>query len=211
LECYSYLSFEDRVRTTYAWLVEILRAAAGRADQIRELVQFCRMPPKRVAVGYALETMPEPMEVLTRKPRTREGAECAVSLPHLARFVGTKVVDRPRAYVLPDTLRSFFEGHGLRVEAAPARASVEVARLEGFFEHSARAILEASGVGERQVSWTRESRTLAPNSILLPTEQPLGALAVYLCEPESDDGLVSNGLVSLPEIGGEFEVLRIVG
>jgi hypothetical protein len=43
---------------------------------------------------------------------------------------------------------------------------------------------------------------------LLRTEQPLGALAVYLCEPESDDGLVEGGYVPTPSIGGEFEVLR---
>jgi len=211
LECYSYLGFEERVRTTYAWLLETLRAAAARADQIRDLVAACRMPPKRVAIGYALEKMAEPIEVLTRNPRTREGAPHALTIPHLARFVGTKVVERPRAYLMPAELRPFLVGHGLRVEAAPASASVEVARLENCSEQGARAILEASGVGEREVSWSRGTRAIAPGSILLPTEQPLGALAVYLCEPESDDGLVANGLLPLPAIGGEFGVLRVLG
>jgi hypothetical protein len=31
---------------------------------------------------------------------------------------------------------------------------------------------------------------------------------VYLCEPESDDGLVEGGWVSTPALGGEFELLR---
>ena len=37
---------------------------------------------------------------------------------------------------------------------------------------------------------------------------PLGAIAVYLCEPESDDGAVENGLVAAPAVGGEFPIWR---
>ncbi|TMQ10234.1 MAG: peptidase, partial [Deltaproteobacteria bacterium] len=128
LECYSYISFEERVRTTYAWLLETLRAAAGRADEIRELLARSRMPPARVAVGYAIEAMAEPVDVLTREPRTRTGEPRTVRLPFLARFVGNRVVDRPRAYVLPGHLAAFLRGHGLRVEDAPAQATVEVPR-----------------------------------------------------------------------------------
>ncbi|WP_394826721.1 M14 family metallopeptidase [Pendulispora albinea] len=210
LECYSYLTFEERVRTTYAWLIETLRAAAGKADAIRDLIEASRMPPARVAVGYGLEAMPEPVKVLTRRPRTREGEPHEVDIPFLARFVGTNVVDRPRAYVLPAHLGPFLRGHGLRVEEAPAQALVEIPRFEGFSAKSARAILEASTVGQCDVSWTREARSIPPGSLLLPTEQPLGAVAVYLSEPESDDGVVTNGLLPVPKVGEEFAVLRVV-
>lgn len=210
LECYSYLSFEERVHATYAWLLETLRAVGRRADEIRQLVLRSRMPPDRIAVRYDLEARTEPIDVLTRRPRTREGEPCAVRLPYLARFVGSAVVDRPRAYVLPAGLRRFLLGHGLRLESAPAHALVEVARLETATHVKGRAILEATGVGQRQVAWSNESRPLPPGSVLLPTDQPLGALAVYLSEPESDDGLVENGLLPVPEPGEEFAVLRLL-
>jgi hypothetical protein len=210
LECYSYLTFEERVRTTYAWLVETLRATAARADQVRDLVHASRMPPARVAIGYGIEAMPEPVSILTRRPRTRDGEPHTVRLPFLARFVGTKVVDRPRAYVLPAHLGPFLRGHGLRVEPAPAQATVDVPRFEGLSEQGARAILEASTVGQCDVSWSRASRSLPPGSVLVPTDQPLGAVAVYLSEPESDDGLVANGLVPTPSVGEEFAILRVV-
>ncbi len=210
LECYSYLTFEERVRTTYAWQVESLRAAARRADEIRDLVQASRMPPARVAINYDIAAMPDPIEVLTRKPRVRDGAPDSVRVPFLARFVGTKIVDRPRAYLVPASLAPFLRGHGLRVEAAPAEATVDAPRFEGHSEQGARAILEASTVGQSQVSWSRGSRAIPAGSVLLPTEQPLGALAVYLCEPESDDGLVANGLIAAPSVGDEFPVLRVV-
>ncbi|MBC7974403.1 MAG: M14 family metallopeptidase [Myxococcales bacterium] len=210
LECYSYLTFEERVRTTYAWQVEALRAAASRADEIRDLVQASRMPPARVAINYDIATMPDPIEILTRRPRVRDGAPDSVRVPFLARFVGTKIVDRPKAYLVPASLAPFLRGHGLRVEKAPAEATVEAPRFEGYSEQGARAILEASTIGQSQVSWSRGSRSIPAGSVLLPTEQPLGALAVYLCEPESDDGLVANGLIPAPSVGDEFPVLRVV-
>lgn len=210
LECYSYLSFEERVRTTFAWLLETLSAASRRADQIRDLVASCRTPPSRVAVSYNLEAMPEPVEILTRLPRTREGAPHSVFVPFLARFVGSTVVDRPRAYALPAHLIPFLTGHGLRLETPPAHALVEVARLEGSRPIKGRAILEAAGCGQCQVSFSRAPRRLTSDYILLPTDQPLGALAVYLSEPESDDGLLANGLLPMPATGEEFAVLRVL-
>jgi hypothetical protein len=210
LECYSYLTFEERVRTTYAWLLELLRAAGRRADELRQLVASSAAPPDRIAVRYGLEAMADPIEIPTRQPRTPSGSEVNVRLPHLARFVGTTVVDRPRGYLLPAALAPFLRGHGLRLEEAPPQATVEAATFVGASREGGRAILEASGTGRPEVSWARQSRRLPPGTILLPTDQPLGAVAVYLSEPESDDGLVENGLLPTPAQGEEFAVLRLI-
>jgi len=210
LECYSYLTFEERVRTTYAWLLETLRAVGRRAEEIRTLVDQSQQPPSRIAVSYRVEAMEEPIDILTRLPRTRSGEPHTVRIPFLARFVGQAVVQRPRAYALPAQLKPFLVGHGLRIEAAPRHGTVEAACFEGSSHLGGRAILEAAGVRQCQVSWRKESRQLASDCILLPTDQPLGALAVYLCEPESDDGLVENGLLPTPAQGQEFAVLRIL-
>jgi hypothetical protein len=210
LECYSYLDFEQRIRTTYAWLLESLRAVARRASEISALAARCLTPPRRVAVRYRLSVMPEPIEILTREPRALDGKPVSVKMPYLARFVGEAVVERPRAYIVPVRLGPFFRGHGLRLEAAPGSARVERATLESLGAVSGRAILEASRVGRRQVSWARAEAQLRSDSLLLSTEQPLGALAVYLCEPESDDGLVEAGLSPAPAVGEAFEVVRLV-
>jgi len=138
------------------------------------------------------------------------GAPHAVTLPYLARFVGTHVVDRPRAYVLPGALAGFLRGHGLTVDDAPAHAAVEVATFEGYAEQGARAILEAKATGQCKVSWQRTTRAIPAGSVRVSTDQPLGAIAVYLSEPESDDGVIANGLLAPPAVGGEFAVLRVV-
>jgi hypothetical protein len=210
LECYSYLGFEERVRTTYAWLNETLRAVARRPEEVLALVQASRTPPSRVAVSYRLEAMAEPIEILTRSPRDLAGKPTSLRMPYLANFVGETVVERPRAYVVPGRLAERLRGHGLRVEPAPTAARVEVARLEALGAVAGRAILEASGVGQRKVSWSTVSRPLPLDSVIVPTDQPLGALAVYLCEPESDDGLVEGSWVPTPVVGAEFELMRLV-
>lgn len=208
MECYSYLNYEERVITSYAWLSETLHLAARRADEIRQLVASSRTPPPRVAVRYGLETFPEPITILTREPRTREGAPGTVQIPHFGRFVGRCVVDRPRGYILPGALAPFLRGHGLHIEPAPAQATVEIATFHGAKREAGRAILEAGGVGHPELSWSRQSRAMPEGSLLLPTDQPLGAVAVYLAEPESDDGLVENGLLPTPALGGEFAAMR---
>ncbi len=208
-ECYSYLPFRERVQTTYASMLETLRFVAGRRDEVLQVVASSRAPRERIAIRYRLERFPEPIEVLTRTPRTLDGVPSSVRLPHLARFVGRTVVDRPAAYVMPASLAAHLQRHGLQVTPAEGALDVEVATVQGIRAEGGRAILEAAKVGEAVVSWTRSRRTPPAGSALVRTDQPLGAIAVYLCEPESDDGAVENGLLPAPTLGQEFPVWRV--
>ena len=211
LECYSYLGFEERVRTTYAWLLESLRAVGRRAAEVVELVRASEAAPARVAVGDRLEALDATVEVLTRVPRRLDGSPTNITLPFIARFVGDVVVERPRGYIVPGRLGPFFRGHGLAAVPAPPTARVERATLESSGAASGRAILEASGVARRHVSWTASTQHLPPDALLITTDRRLGALAVYLCEPESDDGLIEAGLSPTPAVGALFEVMRWLG
>lgn len=208
-ECYSYLPFPERVRTTYACTLETLRFVAAHGDEVRQVVATSRAPRERMAVRYRIERFPEPVEVLTRTPRTLAGEPTSVRLPHLARFVGSVVVDRPAAYVVPASVAEHLRRHGLAVTPAAGEMDVEVATVEELRTEGGRAILEAAKVGDAVVSWARARRRTPTASALVRTDQPLGAIAVYLCEPESDDGLVENGLLPAPRVGEEFPVWRV--
>ena len=210
LECYSYLPFPERVRTTYAFMLETLRFVTSRRDEVLQVVASSHAPRERIAVRYRLERFPMPIEVLTRTPRALDGAPSSVRLPHLARFVGRTIVDRPAAYAVPAPLAVHLQRHGLEVSPVEGKMDVEVATVTELRTEGGRAILESAKVGEAVVSWTRSRRTPPAGSALVRTEQPLGAIAVYLCEPESDDGAVENGLLPAPQPGQEFPVWRIV-
>ena len=208
LECYSYLHFERRVQTASAWQVETLAWANTHADAIRQVVEASSRPPEQVAVRYRLECRDEPVTIPTCAPRTLSGAPVSVTLPHLARFVGDVVVDRPSAYLVPPALADHLRLHGLRVDSADGEHAVEVATVEAAGSEAGRKILEASEFGELSVSWTAETRRAPPGWSRVSTDQPLGAVAVYLCEPESDDGAAENGIVSAA-VGAEYPAWRV--
>jgi hypothetical protein len=211
LECYSYISFPDRVRTTYACVLEAMRYVAAHKRDVLDVVANSRMPRDEIAVRYKLDAFDAPIEIATRTPRTLDGAPSTATVRHFANFVGTTVVRRPAAYAVPEQVAAHLAGHGLAIEAASpdARIDVEVATVEGFGSEGGRKILESASVGELRVSWRRETR--APGNLrVVRTDQPLGAIAVYLCEPESDDGAVENGLVTAPAPGAEFPIWRVL-
>ena len=211
LECYSYISFEERVRTAYGFMLETLRHVAAHRDEVVQTVAGCRVPRDRIAVRYALETFPQPLEILTRTPRTLEGAPTRLTLPYFARFVGSTVVDRPAAYLVPAQAAAALRGHGLEVGEAHGSFDVEVPVVEQLGTEGGRAILEAAKVGELGVSWRRGPRPAPADTWLVRTDQPMGAIAVYLCEPESDDGAIENGLLPVPEQGEELGIWRVNG
>ena len=213
LETYSYLEFEERVRTSYAFLLESLRFVAGHASEVLTVVESCQRPPERVAVRYRLEALPEPVEILTREPRTLAGRPISVTLPHFARFVGSEVVQRPWAYAVPEPVAEHLRRHGLEIMplGRSARAEVAVARVVRAERAGNRKILEAAELGELELEATHEKRsvTLPSGTRLVQTDQPLGAIAVYLCEAASDDSLWVNDILPEPKAGEELPVLRV--
>ena len=209
LECYSYIPFAERVRTAYAFMLETLKHVAAHRDEVVQTVAGSRAPRERIAIRYGLERFETPIEILTRTPRTLEGAPTSVTLPYLGRFVGTTVVDRPEAYLVPAPMAGHLRLHGLTLQEAVGTFEVEVPVVEGLGSMGGRAILEAATVGELSVSWRRGPRAVPPGWALVPTDQPLGAIAVYLCEPESDDGAVENGLLPPPALGEELALWRV--
>lgn len=222
LECYSYITFEQRVQTAYAFMLESLIYVGENARAVLELIAACERPRSEVAIRYRLEALPEPVTILTRAPRRLDGEPAEVTLPHMAAFVAEKTVRRPLAYVVPAHLAEHFARHGLRVtEARRGEVDVEipvVAEPEGSGADgagdggTARAILEApkaAAGGPVAVIWKQERRPLPAGCCMVYTDARQGALACYLCEPESDDGLLQNGLIPVPPPGQEIPIWRL--
>ncbi len=120
-------------------------------------------------------------------------------------------VRRPSAYILPRGLESIvakLRQHGIYVESFEGEGLVEVYtiqkidRQEGEFQGHKNVLLDARSdlVRER----------FAEGSFLVRTAQPLGTLAVYLLEPESEDGFAAwNFFDDHISQGSVFPVLRV--
>ena len=95
------------------------------------------------------------------------------------------------------------------IKETPGSRDVEIATVTGFGTEGGRKILEASEVGDLKVEWRGDKRPVPEGARLVRTDQPLGAVAVYLCEPESDDGAIENGLVAVPTAGDDYPIWRV--
>jgi hypothetical protein len=198
------------VKTASAWQIETLNWVARHADRVRQTVASCARPPERVAVRYRLEPGGD-VDVETRSPRTLDGAPVTLRLPYWSSFVGTVVVDRPPAYLVPPGVADHLRRHGLDVSTVEGAHETEVARITGEAREGGRAILEAAEVGHLRAEWRSETFVAPRGWAKVSTDQPLGAIAVYLCEPESDDGAVENGLVPAPADGEDYPIRRLLG
>ncbi|UNK48828.1 M14 family metallopeptidase [Lysobacter sp. S4-A87] len=212
LETYAYISFEQRVLTTYAFIRETLAYVGEHGAQIVELLANCEMPPDDIAVSYRLEPFDNlEVEVLTRQPYVLEGDPIAVKVPYIGRFVGEHVVQRPLAYAVPEDVAARLEGHGLVVERPPAppQLDAEIATITAHGSSAGREILEADEVPVLEAEYRRERRELPRGWALVRTEQQRGAVAVYLCEAGSDDGLLACQWIQAPDVGSEFPAWRV--
>ena len=122
-------------------------------------------------------------------------------MPHLARFAGTHVVARPQAYAVTEPVARLLAVHGLPVRRldTDVEAAVEVPIVEEVRETDSRSILEAPG--EVLITARHEARRerLPGGTWVVDTDHRHGAVAVYLCEAESDDGLVAAGSAVEPD------------
>ncbi len=213
LETYSYQPFEERVHATYVFLRETLAFVALRAAEIVALLEACSTPPEQIAVRYRLEAFPgSQVEVLTREPYTLEGAPISVQVPYIGRFVGEHVIRRPLAYAVPADIGARLEGHGLRVVRPdqPLQLQAEIATVRGLVSSEGREILEANASSYLDADYRSENRSLPPDWRLVYTGQARGAVAVYLCEAGSDDGLLACGWIDQPATGQEFPAWRVL-
>lgn len=225
-EGYSNADFGTRIRATYNFVSEILQLAAEQKEVIRRLVQASDgQRADSVAVRSRLappRTLPVIAE-LTRDAgegaggyarRQRTGVYRAISMPVYDRFIADRSVSRPAGYLLParfSRLVALLRRHDVAVErtTAPWRTrlqlfGVEKVQTDSLFEGHRPVLLEGR--------WQPGSvDSLVPEGVfLVRTDQPLGTLAAYLLEPESEDGFVTWNLLDRElRAGSRYPIARL--
>jgi murein tripeptide amidase MpaA len=228
-EAFSHDPFAQRVASTRAFVSEILSLLAERSDELREIRRASADgPTSSVPIRSRLIEHPDTAAVVAERlapdadsvpdepgvPRgvRRTGVYDTLRLPMRDRFEATLTIDPPRAYLLPpsDTAAvRVLRLHGVRVEELEEPRMVEG---EAFAIDSLERA-EQPFQGHREVrltgSWERVLRQVSAGWYRVPVAQPLGTVAVYLLEPESDDGLVTWNFFDAEIAAGKvFPVLR---
>ena len=228
VESYTYSPFKDRVAGTLAYVKSALTFMNDHHADVTELLKSAdqrtiaagKLARDEVAVATKATTRPEPYSIKGyveiekdgHSTRTNDFKEYPVKLED--DFVPTKSVHRPLAYALPpDTpvpviQRLMLHGVQMRILTKPFEADVDVATIQkatpASREYQKHVIVSV------EVARTPAKRTIPPGSTLITTAQPLGDLAVYMLEPDSEDGLTAwNFFDSYLKLGAEFPVLAV--
>jgi hypothetical protein len=217
-EAYSYLSFKRRIEVTERFVEEILKYVDAHRAEIIALTKSLDEAWIKQAQGtgelplgveYEMRALPKPVEILvgevTREVNPRNQREMTVAIedsykPELmqdyAYFMPTRSVPMARVYVLPNDpafqpIVDKIRQHGIVVDELAAPLTTDVSSF--MVEAITKSQRPFQGHNEIKLKgqYATDKITIPAGSKVVRLAQPLGLLAAYLLEPESDDGLTN--------------------
>lgn len=227
-EAYSYATFEDRIKASHYFLLEILDYAYRHASELRSIVEQADRAsvvgqqlaarseldrtgkPVTILLGEVIrEANPYSGDTIWRRAEVKKPTE----MKEFGTFRPTELVTAPRAYFIPPVwvpkIAATLENHGIRARALRRDTTITVERFRidsttvsprPFQNHRERTLF-----GEYEVA----TAELPAGTLIVDLNQPLGRLAFFLLEPRSDDGLLDWNFFD-PEIEREryYPVVR---
>jgi hypothetical protein len=218
-EAYSHDPFEKRVRSTYAFTKELLSLVAERRNAVRALatasdarLREVERRPLSVPVRSMLTRTPPIGEISVERVERRgdstryeagmpfgarrTGEFRNVRVPLFTRFDPVLTRETPWGYAIaPDDTAAIrlAREHGLRLERVRERWEGDAGPQ---FVADSTVIAPQPFQNRREVRlvgrWVDGPRvTLEPGTVVVRVAQPLGVVAMYLLDPESDDGVVT--------------------
>jgi len=212
-EAYSYLTFQRRIEVTAAFVEEILRYASAHGDEIRRLTAEADnrivKSPRSIGVEYEPKALPKPLPILvgevTKVINPRSGRQMTamvedkvtpVKMLDYGTFTAARTVPVARAYLFrrEEGTRPIIAKllqHGIAVEELTTTLTAEVQSFTITKVNKAERRFQGHNEVNLSGEYKKQSMTFEPGTLLVRTSQPLGILAAYLLEPESEDGLVT--------------------
>lgn len=151
--------------------------------------------------------------------------------PHHRTFVPVHSVSTPAGYLVPASLAARLDGHGIHYAPLAAEGehlvdSYRIVAREQTFSPDVAGVVPPPGEAEAPlsakppprrfetvltVSAERRRATFPAGTLVVPTAQRAGTLAVYLLEPHADDGLARwQYLDAMLEVGGWYPIHRMI-
>jgi dipeptidyl-peptidase 4 len=212
-ENYIHADFKTRVQGNYAFLRAILDyVSANRDDLVKRVAEADRRAVARGLAPQASDTFGVEFDVRAlAQPITIHGYEVELierpgsfpemkktdrkkifTIPYFADYVAKRSVPFPFAYVLagayPEIVGKLLE-HGVVVERLRSPATLNVLTFMPKELKGAERLFQGHRLSAVKGEYVSETRAFPAGSVVVRTAQPLGSLAAYLLEPESDDGL----------------------
>jgi dipeptidyl aminopeptidase/acylaminoacyl peptidase len=217
-ESFAYAPYKDRVLASRDFLMTCLDfAAANRGAIEKVLAEAARDFPARLAIAHRLKARSTPGLIRgfvehDGKPDWTQPKDYTVELVDVAE--PTLFVDRPFAYLLPETLKDIvpvLQYHGIVVHELREDVTLPIS------VHHVRAVRQSERAfqGHRTTQLEVEeavtkTRVVPAGTFVIRTDQGLGRLVSLLLEPNSEDGLVTwNYFDRHLQVGSEYPIGRL--
>jgi hypothetical protein len=209
VENHSLKPYDQRVLGTYVLLESALRTLAREHAALTRAIAADRARrPGELPIEWRAGAAPGTLEFLgiasEKYTSPVSGAEAVRWLgrpetqrvPHIRMNVPARSVRRPKAYWIPAAwgdVIARLELHGIAVErlTAPREVSVQMDRLRSH--ELAREPFEGRVRITAKLEHEVRREHFPAGSVRVPTDQPLGDLAVLLLEPDSEDSFFQWG------------------
>jgi hypothetical protein len=213
-ENYVHADFKTRVMGNYSFLRAILDYCSAHLDEIsglvseadkRTVIKGLNPTEKDVfSVEYDLKPLKNPVtvhayevEIVPRgegqRPQVRPTDKVKTyTIPYFSDYGGKRGVRFPYAYIIsvpdPEIIAKLLQ-HGLTVEKLEEPTTLEVESFKVKELKTSELPYQGHHLNQIKGEYGTEKKEFPAGTFLVPTAQPLGNLAAYLLEPESDDGL----------------------
>ena len=225
IENHSLKPHEQRVLGTYVFLEEALKLLADQGGGLRTAIGEDQALRPREILGNFVQT-DQPVSTRAFKGILYDTYDSPASGRSELRWLGrndpemwqvpfygsrpTLTLRRPEAYWVPSYRADLIERlriHGLEMETLdqPRGVSVEMLRLDDP-KVAARPNEGHVPITVTRVTPERRDWTFPAGSVRVPTDQPLGDIAVLLLEPQSSESFFAWGL--MPEVLSRVEYIE---
>ncbi len=198
-EAYSYATYQERIEATHAFVSTILDFMTENADFVanmleevdNDIVKTASVEPDRIQIS--LSASPRPFKDKLMLKGFKDGQPHDYECDFVSDYKSLSSTPLPFAWIVPSDQPRAIDRllrHGIEVSALTEGKEfkveqdivINVKRSESEFQKHANVRIET----ERKLA----TITAPVGSYVVASAQPLGRLAAYMLEAESDDGLV---------------------
>ncbi len=213
-ENYVYADFKTRVNASYHLLLSILEYADGHkrdikkmlAEADREMSALKTQPAvfDSFAIKYKVRATPEKITIKAFETDTIPGVkgyrrykksdrQRTITVDYLADYYPTESVPVPFAYlfnIADQKVIRLMKEHGIRMEMLTEDTTLKVESFEIEELKCSGRLFQGHYMNKVKGKFVPVEKKFTSGTYIVKTGQPLGRLATYLLEPESDDGLL---------------------
>lgn len=226
-ESYSYSTYKDRILGSRALALEVLRQCARDRAMIRDLIakadeDGAGIGPtgsRPIAIRGKAAIAPGKVSIKGYVEERRNGRwvstgdEQDYEVELWNRYDPDKTVTRPAGYAFlvdaPHVIANL-EAHGVRVDTLTAPTTLDCDVYTISKVRNASRLFQGHALLDIEATSNTQSLPLPAGTKIVLANQPLGTLAIYLLEPECEDGLATwNFFDQWVGVSERFPVVRL--